>query len=72
MRGIRAIAAAILAACISFCVGFLSANPIETRMVPDERAAASARIIESLTPEKFVTAFALRFGSTTFGLGLET
>ena len=72
MEAVRAIAAAIVAVCISFCVGSLSANPIETRIVPDERAAASGRRIESFAPEELVAAFALRLRPTTFGLELET
>jgi hypothetical protein len=71
MRDIRAMTATIVAVCISFCVGSLSAKPIETRVVPDRRAAASARAIESFVPGELVAAFGIRFRSTTLGLELE-
>jgi len=72
MNSFRAIAAAIVAVCISFSVGSLSANPIEIRIDPDERVAASARILDSFASEESVAVFALPFRVTTFGLELAT
>jgi hypothetical protein len=72
MRGIRAIAAASVAVRISFGIGSLSKKSLEIRSVPDTQGTVSVRIIESLTPEKLLTAFVLRHSPTTFGWGLGT
>ena len=72
MEAVRAITATIVAVCISFGVGSLSAKSIEKRIVPDKRVAATARTTGSFVPEELVVPFALRCRPTTFGLELET